>query len=218
MNVLLLPESTRVEKVIHKNMFDPYCNTKEKKLFSEYILKMIWLHKLSKDTIHLEGKTIQEIQTIQIELKKKDRIDKILNIIDKTMPYTLIFLVHYHHEFYISTSVKHLNEKNENSSIIDWTFHTDWMSTTEKTYPISLHSNLDLVYHNFCNQLNGIDSWKKYSLEEMVNLSREVFTLEREISILKKKIGACKQFNQKVELNLELREKTAMIEKLKQAG
>jgi hypothetical protein len=68
MNILLLPETTRVEKVIHKNMFDPYCNTKEKKLFSEYIFKMIWLHKLSKDTIHLEGKTIQEIQTIQIEL------------------------------------------------------------------------------------------------------------------------------------------------------
>jgi len=215
LNILNLPDSTKVDKVIHKNLFDPYCNSAQKKLFTEYIQKILWTNKLSKDTIHLEGKSIQEIQLIKIELKIKDRIAKILNIIDEYMPYTIIFVIQYNQEYYISTSVKHNNPKNENKSIIEWTFETDWYNSTDKSFPLLLQNNLDIVYHNFCNQVIGIETWKEYSLQEIIGLSKELFQLEKDVSKLQKKLSSTKQFNHKVEINTQLHEKVARIQKLK---
>jgi hypothetical protein len=205
--MLHLPESTRVDKIIHKKFFDEYCNSSQKQLFSEFVHRITWMNKLSKETINLEGKLIQEIQTIKIDLKKKECIPKILNIIDQAMPYVLIFIVQYLDEFYISTSIKHSNPKKENNSIIDKTFQTDWYKNSEKTFELSLRNNLDIVYHTFCVHLSGYENLANLSFQEFVSTLEQIQKLENEIDSLKKSISSSKQFNDKVELNLLLNEK-----------
>lgn len=196
-------------------MFDSYCSTNEKKLFTDSIQKIIWLHKLSKDTIHLEGNSIQEIQTIQIELKKRERIPKILEIIDTSIPYTILFHIHFQEESYISTSVKHSNPKNDSLSVIDWTFETDWFKSSENKFLFQLEGSLDAVYHKFCNHLFGNHVSHNSSLEELVEKSKEISHLEKEIQKIRKKMSSCKQFNQKVEWNQKLHEKELRLQKLK---
>jgi hypothetical protein len=213
MQLLNLPPSTKVDKVISKNLFDSYCNSSQKKYISEYIQKILWMNKLSKETIHLEGKSIQEIQFIKIELKKKDRIPKILNIIDQSMPYVIIFFIQHIEEFYMSTSVKHISPKNENLSIIDWTFQSEWWNIKEKSIEVSLQNNLDIVYHKFCVHLSGQEFLSHLPFKDFISVSKKRENLLKEIESLKKKISSTKQFNEKVELNVRLNELTNELKK-----
>jgi len=74
MELLKLPINTQVNRVIPKNTFDSFTNTKQKKLFTDKILRIIWTHKLSKLTTNLPSKEIQEIQIFKVELKTGEAI------------------------------------------------------------------------------------------------------------------------------------------------
>ena len=66
-----LPKSTRIQKVIPKNAFDSYTNTRQRKLFSEKIQRITWTNKIAFDTVNITGVDISEIQVFKIELKEK---------------------------------------------------------------------------------------------------------------------------------------------------
>jgi len=55
MQIFNLPKHTVVNKIIPKNAFDNYANTKQKKLFIENVEKIRWINKLSKETVNLSG-------------------------------------------------------------------------------------------------------------------------------------------------------------------
>ena len=62
-----LPARTNVGRVVPKNAFDKFTNTKQKKLFTDSIQRISWTHKLSADTANLDAKDIQEIQVFKID-------------------------------------------------------------------------------------------------------------------------------------------------------
>jgi hypothetical protein len=53
--------------------------------------------------VNLEAKDINEIQVFRIELKAKEDIKTVLDIIDKSIPYNIIFVVQFESSVYIST-------------------------------------------------------------------------------------------------------------------
>lgn len=199
-----LPKSTVVKKVIPKNAFDAYTNSKQKKMFSEKILRIIWTNKLSQDTINLSGKDIQEIQVFEIELKEKLYIKDLLVIIDKAIPYQIIFKVKFNNEFYISTSAKHTHPTNDDNSVIDYTFSTDWNDECELFPCVELKNSLDWIYKNFCAQFVSNTSASK-NLQEIIDKEKKIDSIKKEIEKIKSEILKCKQFNKKVELNLKLK-------------
>ena len=93
MSFFNLPKQTQVNKSIPKKTFDSYINSKQKKLFIDIIDKIKWTNKLSTETINLEGKEISEIQVFEIILRRKEDIEKLLEIIDKSIPYHIIFVL-----------------------------------------------------------------------------------------------------------------------------
>ena len=108
-----LPKSTIVNRFIPKNAFDDFTNSSQKKKFTDTIDKITWLNKLSKDTINLDGNDVKEIQIFEIKLKTKEKIQPLLNVIDKAIPYHIVFIVTFGEETYLSTSKKHNNLKLE---------------------------------------------------------------------------------------------------------
>jgi len=206
MGIFNLPPTTKVNRVIPKNAFDNYTNTRQKKLFSDFIARITWIHKLSPHTINLHAKEIQEIQIFQVELKAKTDIHLILAIIDKAIPYTIIFIVEYDDSMYISTSTKHNHPVKEDNSMIDWTFKTNWFLKTESKYSLNLHKSLDSVHKDLCVQISGKPAMANKPVEELIEFEREIVILEKEISRLKSGIKNGKQFNQKVDLNIKLKE------------
>lgn len=200
-----LPVRTHVGRVIPKNTFDDYTNTRQKKLFTDYIQRISWLNKLSVETVNLEAKDIQEIQVFRIELKKKAEIPEVLKIIDKSISYHIVFWVNYLEEVYLSTAAKHPHPTNENISVIDWTFTTQWFQNSDNPYQFNLKGNIDAVFKDFCIQLTGKPELASKPLEAILHNQQMIDRLTKEITKLKKAIPQSKQFNEKVELNLRLK-------------
>ncbi len=198
-----LPKSTKIQKVIPKNAFDSYTNLRQKKLFSEKIQRITWANKIAFDTIGITGVEVSEIQLFRIELKEKTIIKDLLSIIEKSIPYHIIFWIEYGNEFYISTSAKHIHPQNENMAVIDYTFTTGWKLIEDNTYKIELKNNLDWIFKNVCDQLKSVDTETK-SISDLVDKQKQRDAILKEIEKLKSEIAKCKQFSKKVELNLKL--------------
>lgn len=214
MELFNLPHTANVNRVIPKNAFDAYTNTKQKKLFTDQILRITWLQKLSPDTVNLEAKEIKEIQIFKIELKEKGEIHPLLEIIDKAIPYSIIFIVEESGSIYISTSTKHPHPINANNAVIDWTFKTPWFLQNENTYSLLLKKSLDAVYYDFCIQISGGKKMARNSLKDLVHYNKQVDTLEKEIVQIKRNIKNCKQYKYRVELNLLLKERSNELKSL----
>lgn len=215
MSYFNLPENTKVNRVIPKNAFDDYMKRGQKKLFTDYIEKIRWTHKISKETTNLDFSQVSEIQVFEIELKLKIEIPKLLEVMQKAIPYHIIFVVNFENDIYISTSKKHLNPVNEDQAVIDWTFTTDWFSKENFHYSLTLKKSIDFVYQQFCKQLTGDADANDLPIEEVIQKEQKIKTLKHTISILKSKIKKEKQFNKKVDLNLELKSKEKELEQLK---
>lgn len=199
-----LPKSTRIQKIIPKNAFDNYTNTKQKKSFSDKIQRITWTNKIAFDTVNLTGIDIMEIQFFKIELKEKTVIKDLLSIIEKSIPYHIVFWIEFGNEFYISTSAKHLHPQNEDVAVIDYTFASNWKLVEDNEYQIELKKNLDWIFKNVCDQLKSVDIETK-SINELVEKQKNNDAILKEIEKLKSEIAQCKQFNKKVELNLKLK-------------
>jgi hypothetical protein len=204
MNPFILPPTSEVNKIIPKNAFDIFTNSKEKKQFSEFVNKMIWLNKLSVETINLAGNEISEIQIFKIELKIKQEIDFLISIIDKVIPYPIIFFILYEEEYYISTSQKHINPIKQDKTVIDWKFKSEWILCQDLRYSLNLRKSLDFIFLDFCNQLVQPCHKIFQSMAELVAYQKALNQINKEINRIETAIKNCKQFNKKVELNLEL--------------
>lgn len=205
-----LPKSTQVNKVIPKTAFDSYTNTKQKKAFSDKIQRITWANKIAFDTVNLEGIDVPEIQIFKIEIKEKVFIKDLLSIIEKSIPYHIVFWIEFGNEFYISTSAKHLHPQNEDVAVIDYTFTSDWKSIEYNKYQIELKKNIDWIFKNFCDQFKTFDV-KTKSITELVEKQKSKDSLLKEIVKIKVEIAKCKQFNKKVELNIKLKELEKML-------
>ena len=210
-----LPLRTKVGRIIPKYTFNDYTNTKQKNLLADAIQRITWTHKLSTDTVNLEAKDIKEIQIFKVELKIHSDILKILEIINKAIPYHIVFWVEFKDQAYISTAAKHPHPTNEDTSVIDWTFTSDWFSISSIPFHLNLRNSIDSVFKDFCVQLTGKPELSKKSLDAILQNQREINQLNKEISKLKTAISSCKQFNEKVDLNLKLIEAQKQLNGLK---
>ena len=205
MDFFNLPIRTKVGRVVPKKAFDEYTNTKQKKLFTDCIQRISWTHKLSADTVNLDAKDIQEIQVFKIELKQKSDILKILEIINKFIPYHIVFWVEYNQEAFISAASIHPHPTNDGVAVIDWTFTSDWFNKDDNSYAFNLKGSIDAVFKDLCVQLTGKPELGKQSLGSILKNQQEVDRLKKEIRKLQSAISRSKQFNEKVDLNLRLK-------------
>jgi hypothetical protein len=206
MKLFILPHTAIVNRNIPKNAFDKYTTAKQKKLFTDKVSRITWMHKLSTDTTNLESKDIKEIQIFKIELKVKEEIQPVLDVINKAIPYHIIFIVVHDGKIYLSTSTKHAHPTKEDNAVIDWTFKTNWFLPSENTYRLQLKKNIDTVFHDFCFQISGKLDTSTMPFQDLIEYKRRIDTLEKEIQKLKVSIASGKQFNHKVELNMRLKE------------
>lgn len=209
-----LPPTTIFGRVIPKNAFDKFTNTKQKKQFTDLVSRISWTHKLSKKTINLKAEEIEEIQIFKIELKSKIEISQLLNLIDKSISYHIIFWIQYADEAYISASLKHPNPVNEDVSVIDWSFVSEWFKISDLKYSLKLKESIDLIIKDLCVQLSGKPEMIKKSTSDFIDYERRVQQLKSEIKKLNASIKKDPQFNRKVELNLQLKSKEAELKKL----
>lgn len=202
-----LPDATRVNRVVPKNAFDKYTNSKQKKRFTDVVQRISWTNKLSKDTINLKKGGVEEIQLFKIELKIKDDIQDLLDIIDKSIPYPIVFYVQHEKETFVSCAKKHSHPINEDYAVVDWVFRSIWHPISDLKYVLNLKKDLGFVIHDLCLQLSDRKDSTNVSFENLIKFQQKRHSLESEIARLENSIIKTRQFNKKVDLNTQLIEK-----------
>ena len=204
MSYFNLPLTTNVNRFIPKNAFDTVTNSKQKKKFAEVIDKISWLNKISKETVNLTGTEIQEIQIFEVKLKEKIYPKALLDIIDKSIPYPIVFVLEFQDEILISTSKKHNHLLNQDKAVLDWSFSSSWFTVSKSTYQFNLKISLDYVYNLLCAQLSNYPNLN-LEINEIIEFDKNKKTLQKQISELENAIKVEKQFNKRVELNIALK-------------
>jgi len=200
-----LPASTIVNKNIPKKTFDEYATPKQKRLFTNVVSKIKWAYKLSQQTINLNGIEVKEIQIFEIELKEKSNINELLLLINRVIPYPILFEIKHEEFLMYSISQKHSHPTNENQAVVDWTFSTDWKTPKEPIFTLQLAHNLDFVFSEICFQISGIQSFKNRDVTKLIAVEQKMKLLNINIDKLSISIKNCKQFNRKVALFRQLR-------------
>lgn len=198
-----LPARTLVNKIVPKNAFDGTATTKQKKLLSDLIERIVWQNKLGAETINLVGVVVKEIQVFNVALRKKDKIPELLTLIDKVIPYPILFVVSFQDEYYLNLSVKHPNPADQNQSVIDWVFTTEWLKEPTASFGFALRRNLDFVMLDICSQLASTKKTFE-TFQELASFEKHKAELEKNIAKLSSEIERTSQFKEKVAINQEL--------------
>ncbi|MCT4697572.1 DUF4391 domain-containing protein [Tenacibaculum haliotis] len=205
MSFFQLPIQTKKDKSIPKNAFYAYATAKQKQLFVDVVDKIRWQNKLATDTINLEGIEVQEIQIFEIKLKQRKNIESVLPIIEKAIPYHIIFIISFNDEVMLYTSQKHAHPVNENNAVVDWVFKTDWFSSEKEKYQLDLKVSLDKIFEDFCFKISNNSSINsEENLKALIEKEQKIEELRNQISKIETQIKRTKQFNKKQPLNSNL--------------
>jgi hypothetical protein len=189
--MISFPERCKVNKFIPKKTFYEKIglSTAVKDGFVNYIEKIIWLYKLSEETIGItKTEKTEEIQVFELTLKSKIIPKNIIRIITKSIPYKILFVLKFENEFCYAIRVA------------EDIYFTEW---NEEITMNLVGLNLDDIYKDIVKSIiKEQDNDKEF--EDIIDKKNKVDELYKKIEQLKNKINNEKQFNKKVELNLEL--------------
>jgi hypothetical protein len=212
-----LPSSTLVNRKIPKNKFYEKlrANHHLKVLFTEQVESILWKHKLSKDTIRLEPKEdIEEIQIFEVHLKEQTYSLDLLRSIDKAIPYPILRVLTYDGQAKLAIAYKERNQTDDNRSVVRSYHETDWQPMESIEMNILQGLDLKAVYENIIRQLLPIKVKPEIELTAVLERQAQIDKLTQECQRLESKIRVEKQFNKKVELNMELQRKRKVLNQL----
>ncbi|WP_341883868.1 DUF4391 domain-containing protein [Synechococcus sp. UW140] len=205
---LKLPKEAFVNKFIAKAKFyeKANLNAKLQKEFVDKVQRITWMYKLAESTIGIsKTETVTEIQIFEIELKELKIPKNVLKIIDKSIPYQILY------RFIYSNNVAYGVTLKEHTSVENYYF-SDW--NTDIAFEFA-GIDLEMVYQKLVKAFICDNERKQCSFSEIIDVDNKIKALEAEINVLYNKICKEKQFNRKVEINKVLLEKKAMLNEIR---
>ena len=204
-----LPKSTEFNKRIPKQKFYEKLNVTPalKRSFIDQIQTVIWRNKIAESTINIApGKTVTEIEIFEIQLNSSELDTDVLKLIDKEIPYHIVFILSFDGKYQAWTAYKEEAASGNSAFKVDTYYHTEWVA--EEELPLKADGlDIDRVYENFVRQIAG-DALKNVndeSLKESVEREKRREQLKKQIAVLEAKMRKEKQFNKQVEMNGQLK-------------
>ncbi len=215
--MLDFPKSTIFNRKIPKRKF--YDNIKMSNKIEQQFIKEIdtiyWKNKLSADTLNVElGSNVKEIEIIEINLREQRISPNILELIDKEIPYHIVFILRYQNMGQIWISYKEDSRYKETFKVATYC-QTVWLDYGKLQLKIE-GLDLDKIYENFIIQIAGekitieADEDIKAALARAKDKERLILRIER----LKTKIRKEKQYNLQVKLFGELKDLEKKLDNL----
>jgi len=215
--MLDLPRSTEFGKRIPKQKFydNLGVNAELKRIFVEQIDRIAWRNKIAPGTVNVaEGETVKEIEVISIQLNQRELDRRVMPLIDREIPYHILFLLECDGEAQAWISYK---EQAKNAAFTpEAYYHTKWLPPEDLNLRLD-GLDMDTVYESFLRQIAGDRLGDANgSIKEAVGRDERRRKLERAVAALEKKIRREKQFNKQVELNSRLKWIKKELEELRQ--
>lgn len=205
--MLNLPQTTEFNKRVSKQKFYEHlpANTKIKNMFAAQLKTIYWRNKIASSTLNISaGTTLPELEVFEVKLNTPGINESVLRQIDLAIPYYILFLLEYNGKYKAAISFKEVTE-NKNIKVNNY-YYTSWLD--EQDLPLKMEGlNIDTVYENFVRQIAGqsLEKQENTNLKQSIAKADERAKLQKQITTLENKIRKEKQFNKKVELNMELK-------------
>lgn len=205
--MLNLPQTTEFNKRVPKQKFYEHllANAKIKSLFAAQIKTIYWRNKIAASTLNISaGTSLPELEIFEVKLNTPEISEVVLRQIDLAIPYYILFLLEYNGKYKAAISFKEVTE-NKNIKVNNY-YYTNWLD--EQELPLKMEGlNIDIVYENFLRQIAGqsLEKQGNTNLKQSIAKADEKTKLQKQIAVLENKIRKEKQFNKKVELNMELK-------------
>ena len=211
---LKLPKNALVDKFVAKTKFYEKASLSSK-LQSEFInkiQKITWKYKLSETTVGInKTDNVTEIQVFEIELKEQVIPKNVLKVIDKAIPYQILYQFVFNDNVSYGITLKGI-EGGEQSTVANYYF-SEW---NEKLNFDFSGIDLERVYQKLIKSFIKNEVKEQSSFKDVIDADYTIKQLEKDIITLSSKISKEKQFNKKVELNKSLLGKRQQLQEIKE--
>ena len=204
-NLLQYPDTTLFGKTVPKKMFYDQLdvNAKMKQRFVNDVEEIIWLYKLSPNTLNVRaGEQVGEIEIMLCPLKDVECPVDVFKFISQKIPHHIVFILQF------GNSYRLLIQYDKD------TFVSPWCPIDELSLKIE-GQTLDRIYDGFVGQLTGIGSRDSESLQEIIRLKKEIKKLSDKIETLQRQIRKEPQLNRQIEMNSEARAMKQQLQEFK---
>lgn len=214
--MLDFPMSTVFNKRIPKQKFyDKLCiSSNLEQQFVKEIDTIYWKNKLSPETLNISaGANVTEIEVFEIVLKEQSISKNIIEVIDREIPYHLVFVLRYKDLGQIWISFKEDSKGRDGRFKVDSYYKTGWLKYDELSLKME-GLNLDKIYENFMLQVadGKLQVENGLGIKGAVTKAKEQEKLEANIKRLETRLRNEKQYNRQVKLMGELRKAKAQLE------
>lgn len=203
-----LPSSTVVNQRIPKAAF--FANLRlspaERRAFTAQLDSIHWRNKLSADTLPITpGQDVLELQVFELCLSDGVDTCTLLDVMDKQLPYHLLFLLVKEEQVKASIAIKQASEGGANAFNVLARYETGWMSPDTLHLPIA-GLVMDAVYAGWVEAVAGENLQMKpgENLAEALERTQKRTALEKRIAALEKKAWSEKQPKKRFELVQQL--------------
>lgn len=204
------PAAAKFGRSVPKTKFYEHARvaTKLRERFVIEVERIVWAYKLADETIHLRGTlSVPEIQVFQIAAKAEDVSDEVLTAIDKSIKYPLLFEISNGTEpsqTRLTASYKQLTTATPKLSPY---FTTGWIPADSGRHSLPPAIDLERLYAGLLAPLMPDPPLPGESVEQTTNRIEQGRRLRREVVAVERKLTTEPQFNRKVELRRQFRDK-----------
>ena len=232
-----IPASCKIDKKLYKKQFLENFSLKsdEKRALKEDVESIALLYLLNQNNINIEPFVndevdYSEVAYIHLRLSNDKHYKKLAKIVQQ-IPYMVVLLISYKDKFCINLSTKRINQNDKTKLIADEAFTTDWIdlinqSQKEEAFLKSMELqnqsfiNFERFYNDLVKKVVALklsqDSQTLIAPKETGKETLATITkLEEQIKELKNRIIKETHFNEKVNLNVELKRLYDKLEKIK---
>ena len=214
--MLSFPKSTVFNRRLPKQKFydNLSISSKVEQQFVKEIDTIYWRNKLAPDTLNITaGDEVTEVEVIEIKLKQQGISKNVIELIDREIPYHIVFVLRFQNVGQIWISYKTSSKTKEDKFKVDTYYTTEWMPYEDLSLEIN-GLDLDKVYENFVIQVAGdrLERDSNMDIKTAIDRAKEKERLVRHINNLETKIRNEKQFNRQVKMMGELRKLKAELD------
>ena len=186
-----------------------------KELFAKQVGEIVWKYKLSPETINLPPRNgINEIQVFDIALKTPDLDTDILQAIDKSIPFPLVFELTYDGQVRFAVSYKRPSEADPSKWVIEATFETGLQPVEAERPPLPIALDLAGLHEHIVRCHIPLPPRPGEGLADLIARFNQLEAKKKARRQLETRLAQEKQFNRKVELNAALRSLSQELESL----
>ena len=234
---LNFPINTVVNRKLDKKEFleNFSLNINDRKLLSQNIDRITLENILNQDTINItpfldEERDYSEIAIIKVKISNKEKLKSINNIIQQ-IPYSLIVFYAFQNEISLCLSPKRINKADSSKLVVEEVHFSKWIDFSNLTnIDKSFLQSLSINNHPFTNLLAFYESF----MDKLISYNASIYSgtltvskdtkmileniqkTEAQIIDIKNKIKKETNFNEKVNMNMELKKLNDKLKSLKE--